>query len=57
LFKAHFPGRFHQRFAATSRHLKTGKADRSVIGGFDEPKLQSSVAFFDAQRRGFLGAG
>lgn len=30
------------------RHLKTGKAARSVIGGFDEPKLASSVLFFDA---------
>eukprot|EP00435_Cladocopium_sp_Y103_P042361 s683_g11.t1 len=33
--------------SAVLEHLKTGKAARSVIGGFDEPKLQSSVAFFD----------
>lgn len=33
--------------SAVLEHLKTGKAARSVIGGFDEPKLQSSVAFFE----------
>lgn len=33
--------------SAVLEHLKTGKAARSVIGGFDEPKLESSVAFFE----------
>mmetsp|Transcript_48117 Transcript_48117/g.66798 ORF Transcript_48117/g.66798 Transcript_48117/m.66798 type:complete len:114 (-) Transcript_48117:51-392(-) len=33
--------------SAVLEHLKTGKAARSVIGGFDEPKLASSVLFFE----------
>ena len=35
---------------AYDRHLTAGRTARSVIGGFDEPKLASSVVFFATQR-------
>jgi len=33
--------------SAVCEHLIAGKAARSVIGGFDEPKLASSIIFFE----------
>jgi len=33
--------------SAVLEHLKAGKTAKAVIGGFDEPKLQSSVCFFE----------
>ena len=33
--------------SAVCEHLVAGKAARSVIGGFDEPKLASSIIFFE----------
>jgi len=37
---------------ALRNQLKTGKAARSVIGSFDEPKLKSSVLLFEEITRG-----
>ena len=37
--------------SAVCEHLVAGKAARSVIGGFDEPKLSSSIIFFERLTR------
>ncbi|CAJ1431908.1 unnamed protein product [Effrenium voratum] len=38
--------------SACCEHLRAGKAARSVIGSFDEPKLASSIILFERVTRG-----
>jgi len=37
--------------SAVLEHVKAGKAARSVIGGFDEPKLSASIILFERLSR------
>eukprot|EP00440_Ansanella_granifera_P060571 gb/GFBE01065650.1/.p1 GENE.gb/GFBE01065650.1/~~gb/GFBE01065650.1/.p1 ORF type:complete len:348 (+),score=60.89 gb/GFBE01065650.1/:1-1044(+) len=48
----HLGTNYFDILAATCEHMRAGKAARSVIGSFDEPKLASSIIMFERITRG-----